>query len=343
MDRVKLTETLGIVSEALANNNLVPIFQCFCFKDGMVHAYNEQLAITAPVDVKDTFAVHGRTLLGLLQAGSTDEVELETEGQDLWVTCGKSQMQLPFFPEENFIFEIPLIEVNEAVLLEDHVRMGLETCLTTASKDQTQAAIMGVSYGVKFFYSCDGDAITRVMRNTGEWPKDIEPSPDPLLPITFCETLLKIPVGDVTKDQIEVGGGWARATVGNLSIYGRLTNNSNPFDYEGMLQKTLKGKPTYVPTTTALDYALRRARVVADPVSAKTTLMVQGNKLRLLTETAMGTIDDVIPFKHPDVTAHVSAEKVQRALGVCAEMAIMENCTVYRNGGTVLQLLANMR
>ena len=339
MNRPELVKTLELVGDALSSTSMIPIFGCYCFRDGKVYAFNDLMAIVTSTEVKISFAVHGPTLLGLLQAGSTDDVNFQFVDKSLVITCDRSVMDLSYMREDDFIFEPPVIDKNDPLLAHYHCDEnflnGLEVCLTTASNDPTQGAIMGVTVDKDFLFSCNGDAITRF--SLGGANGSGAPH---LLPNAFCKALLKVPRSPESK--LTLCTGWAIAECGPVTIYGRLTTNPKPFDYQGNIKKTLKGKPTYVPTTTGLDYALRRARVVADPISAKTDLIVTDNTLELVTETSAGLVEDLVPFEHPDIKVSISAAMVQTSMGVCGEMAIMNNCTAFRNGNKVLQLVANL-
>lgn len=334
MDRVELVKTLEIVEQGLATNNLVPIFQCFCFQPGRVYAFNDTLGISAPCKIDISFAVHGKTLLGLLQHGSADKVTLELDDNDLVLKCGKSVSRLPYFPKRDFIFNHPTVEGPPQFSSIAELLEGLKICLTTASKDQAQAAIMGVTLHPNVMYSCDGDALTKVIL-TNPAKEGFQPQ---LLPNEFCSALLKIG----TDGTLALIKDWAVSEFNGIWVYGRVLPNPNPFDYENLIQRTVKVAPNYVEVGDTLAAALRRAIVLAGPENAKTICEVSNNKLTLTTQTAMGVVRDVIPFAHPSTAGNVSAALMQRAIGVCTEMAIMPNCTAYRKGDTVIQLVSNM-
>jgi DNA polymerase III sliding clamp (beta) subunit (PCNA family) len=339
MNRPKLVATLELVGEALSGARpLVPIFECFCFKSGQVHAYNGELAIVAPCDVNASFAANGRTLLGLLQHGSIDEIELKLDRQELLGVCGKSTIRLPYFPKEDFVFTEPADFMKDDALYVS-IRKGIETCLPTASVDQTQAAIMGVTFGPEYAYSCNGDTVTKYRYNVHESNQDKRHN---LIPTNFCKAFLKTAASD--NETLIITDNWVITSCGNIEIYANRPSIPTPFDYEGKIKATLNGKPVFVPNTTELKWALRRAQVVAEPVSGKTTLTVKDNTLALYTETPMGIVHDIVPFEHPDVLANVSSTLLLRSMDLCNEMAILPNCTAHQiNGEETLQLVGNMR
>ena len=147
MNRAELVSTLDLVSYALASNDLVPMFKCFCFNGKTVSAYSDVLGFIAPCKTTgEPFAVNGVTLLGLLKNSHTDEVELAIENrEDVGVKTGKSRFKLPYFTHEEFLFEIPKDKWGAKFDIDEHLIRGLEACLLTSSRDTAQPALLGVS------------------------------------------------------------------------------------------------------------------------------------------------------------------------------------------------------
>lgn len=341
MNRKALIDKLELVGRALAN--LAPIYQSFTFTDGKVLAYNDAMAIVAPCKTPESFAVNGNILLGLLRNNTSEEVELKLNGHDLQIKAGKSNCKLPFLDEEAFLFVEPDDEWSEPLSISPSLIDGIKACLMTVCDDESKRALLGIAVRQDnkkmSLYSCDGDALTKFSMKAKSALTDC------LLPTSFCETLVKI------ADEIGLDGstivtseGWVKAYVNSgYIIYGRLQKIDTPFDYESIIKRTLKGKEICVPVPDDLNEALSRARVVADPESGKTILTVEKGVLNLLTETPSGVVRDSVPMdEHSDVQAMVSAELMQKMLVLSAEMSILENCCVFRNGEQLFQLLSNV-
>src|SRR5882762_6009979 len=79
MNRAELVKTLELVKPALAVTNMIPIFQCFTFTGGFVSACNDTVAIFGPADTKESFGIHGNTLLGLLSNSQAETLSLSLE------------------------------------------------------------------------------------------------------------------------------------------------------------------------------------------------------------------------------------------------------------------------
>ncbi len=319
MNRTALVKTLEQVGRALADNDLVPIMKCFLFDGTNVTASNDYLTIIAPCPTDAAFAVNGKTLLGLLSASHSEDVQFLIERYEVIVKAGKSQFKLPFFPAEDFPFKVPEIEEFDITL---NMR-GFEACLLTSSKDNAQPALMGVLVNGSL-YSSDGDAITRYSLSTKP-ENQLQPY---MMPNGFVETVLKLSTSD--NDKTMLAPGWAMSKLGDLTVWGRLMDPP-PVDLEDAINKTVGESAKFVPIPEELSHALDRARVVADPESAPTKLTVENGKLHLLTESSLGVVMDVLLIgdQRHNVTALVSAELMQRSISLTAQMTIMDNCCIF--------------
>lgn len=326
MNRKELVQKLELVGRALATTNMVPIFECFCFSGSNVFAYNDQLGLIAPCPTDEAFAVNGKTMLGLLTNSQSEEVQFQL-GEELEVKAGKSRFKLPYQTKEEFLFKEPEDAWHKDQLEAGALIPAVEGCLATSSKDLAQPALMGVWLKNGSAYSCDGDALTKY--NLGWGSKS-----EVMLPNAFCETIVKLAQEhECPGAAFQHNKGWAKASFGQgYIVYGRLIENDHPLDHEDLITKTVKGRVlSYTQVPEDLDHALSRARIVADPESKPTQLTVEGGKLTLLTDTHLGVVRDVLPFKHPDVAALVSPELMQRSIKVCTEMSILENCCCFRS------------
>jgi DNA polymerase III sliding clamp (beta) subunit (PCNA family) len=339
MDRQELVKKLGLVSLALADNDLIPILKCFAFTGEDVIACNDTLGVTTPCPTEEAFCVHGKTLKELLENSHAETVVFKIEGDDLVVRTGKSTFKLPWFPIEDFLWLVP-VDLEPIMELNEDLLIGLGQCLSTVSKDYTQLKMMGVRLHQGTLYSSDGDAFTRYVTDT-----KVAAKVDRLLPNDFCASLIKITEqSEASSGEISINDEWAAVELDSeFSIYGRLLEIDNPLDHEALIKRTLKAKPQFTKVPEGLDHALSRARVVADPESAKTVFTIKGGRLGLLTTASMGIIKDNLPFNgHSDVQANVSAARIQRCISLCDEMSVAENCCTFRSGSKLFILASNL-
>lgn len=339
MKRTELKNTLELVSLGLADGPLVPVFQCFCFEKGTIKAYNDQIGIIVSFPMSEEFAIHGKTLLGLLRNSSAENLEFKLTDQEVTIKADRSTFKLPFMPVSDFIFKEPVFAVKTRIKLDADFLNGVKNCLTTVSKDQAQPALMGVYLNPGVLYGCDGDVVTKAKFEA------VMSEPDCcLLPNVFCHAILQISEAtECTEGELEISEEWAVVDFENeYTVYGRLIQNDNSIDFDALIEKTVKTQPTFVEVPAGLDEALARARVIADIETAPTVFTIEANRLKLLTDGRAGTVRDSLGMKHPDVQATFSAEMVQRTIGLCDEICVMENCLVGRKGTKLLQVVSCM-
>jgi DNA polymerase III sliding clamp (beta) subunit (PCNA family) len=337
MNRADLVRTLELVRPALAKDNVIPIYQCFCFEDGQVYAYNDAIGIIGPAEAEgtDPFAVHGNTLLGLLSNSSAEAIELAFKGDTLELKLGKTVAALPFFAKENFLFDPTKATQSDTLPITVTFIEAMKVCLETVSHDETQRALMGLWLDGNQIYSCNGDMLTRITLKS-------KPKQARMLPTGFCQAVIKIWESlNLTKGTLKYSDEWLIAEFDEWQIWGRVPEINEMPAFDTWVKRTGKGETKPVPT--ALNDALSRARVLADPESQKTTISIGKGKVHLTTSTHMGDVDDFVTFKdHPDISCAISAAHLQQALVHCDQVAFHEDCVVLEKAPNVFMLMGTM-
>lgn len=342
MKRADLKEKLDLVQLGLADNSLVPAFQCFCFKKDAILAYNDQIGVqyNAPGRVDEEFVVHGKTFFGLLKNSTAENLEFKLHDNDIVIKADRSTFTLPYTPVEDFIFEEP--EMGSVVLqLDQNLIEGLKSCLTTTSTDQAQPALMGVSLvTANTLFACDGDAVTKY--TLGTKPGTAHPY---FMSNSFCNAVLQIAeTTECTDGAVSFSDEWVVADFDNgYTVYGRLIQNDNLIDFDALIEKTVKGKPVFAEVPFGLNEALSRARIIGTAETAPTVFKVEANRLKLQTEARAGRVQESLAMgKHEEVLVKLSAEMVQRTIHLCDEICLMKNCLVARRGTKLLQVVSSM-
>lgn len=343
MNRTALVNCLSLCSIALDDKVQIPVHLCFMFGGAAVTATDGYVAIQAACATGDAFAVNAKLLLGLLTNSEAEDVTFSLTDQDCEVKAGKSRFKLPYQAKEDFILLEPKLKGATLTLTKEIIK-GLEACLATASKDATQPALKGITMKrgkTVSFYSSDGDALTRFSTDL-----KCTPAKDLLIPNNFWEALIKITseVGVDKHSTLSVSDEWASAQLAcGYTVIGQVMPNDNPLDHENVIKTTFKKQPQFVKLPEGLKGALSRAEVVTKFETVKTKLTVENGKLKLLTETHLGAVRDIVGLSgHPDVEADVSAELLQRTLSICDEIAITDRVVAYRSGDTLFQIISNM-
>ncbi len=328
MNRSKLLQTLEVVGRALERNNVLPIYEYFCFTGSTVFAFNDSFGIVAPCQVPKPFAVHGPRFRDFLQASKADEIEMEVDQDQLLFVLGKTPHVLPSKTSSDFVWTEPKLGTYGSNFTE-----GIGFCLPTCSENLALEAFARVcikdSNGVLTVYSTDGDALTK-------YTTDIGGNLDVCLSRAFCDAIVKI-----GSEKLVIGDEWICSHFEDFKIYGR---NLGPttFDYETNIGKILGGAAfDLVDIPKKLDEDLTRARVVSDVETSPTTITIKGNTLELQTETPFGNVYDEIKVKHPDIEVKISAELLQKSMADCNQFRVLKNCCVFK-GEKVMRLVSNL-
>ncbi len=363
MKRKDLLDILDTVKTALSTKPLIPIFQTFCFTCETVYPYNDVLGIVAPCEVDLNIGIPGDTLLGLLSNSRGESVTFEVDEakNEALIKTGNSKIRLPYFGEDEFLFEEPEDDWETVLDLDDNVLDALSCCLVTVSEDTTQQAFMGVtvfndSKNHEFcFYSCDGDCLTRYVlfsTDRATIDKDME-GRRYIVPSEFCQAVLRLvaTLKLVTEEgeslgSLSINDNWACAyfETGH-AIYGRIIEKENPKDFEKMINDSLPESASFIAIPKDIALALARATIVVDKNTLRTQLTMEGKKLKLYTESSTGTIRDSFKLsnEYDETDIYVNAALMERAVGLCNEFAVCEICTAYRKEDHLLQIIGNVR
>lgn len=353
MLRKDLIPILDFVKPALADQELIPIFQCIVFNGNEIYAYNDSLGIVVPSKDIGHFALNGNTLYGFIKAARGKEASFDIGDHEVLVKSGRSKLKLPYFKQDEFIFEEPENTENEwefVTSISENLIEGLKICLTTSSQDFSLPALMGVTIrifedeGEIVLYSCNGDAISRY--SLWHLSKDSkELSNQFTIPNAFCDALIRMSANmSFDESTLGINKDWVMAMFeSGHRIWGRILSVDDPMDHQDSIDKAINEEPTYIAIPKGLSHALTRARVVADPEGKDTLITIKDKTLRLHTETPIGDVNDVFKLRedHPDVEATVNAAAMQRSLATCDQLSILENVTCYKNGEVLFQILGN--
>lgn len=348
MRRKALVNMLDLIKPALADKPMVPVFQNFCFTGKRVYGYNDALGIVGKCTTERPFSVHGETLLGILRNSRTEEIEVSFEDAEVILKAGRTKARLPYLEEAEFVFEEPSDEKWEVEFsLTNDMMDTLNVCLMTSGKDNSLPALMGVVLNIGdgiSFYSCDGDAITHYMTDATN-DGDLTESSF-VIPNEFVQAVLRIAGKDKSVNGVlKVNDDWALAELENgFTVYGRIIKPDDPLDHAAKITETLAGRdPVWLDIPKGMEHALSRACVVTTGESSPTSVKIKEGKMVLLSETSMGTVRDSLKIpEHPDVEATVNAALMARSIGVCTEMAVFPNCTAFRKGEALFQIITNL-
>lgn len=343
MKRAKLVETLEVVGRALERNNVVPMYDWFCFTGKTVFAWNQIFGIVAHCEMEQPFAVDGKKFLEWLKASKEENVEFEFD-EGLLITAGNASYTPLIKGPEDFVWSEPTM--TKGGELDHDVIAGIEHCIPTTSDNLAligySLVYLGTVDGKVVVYSTDGDAMTR-------YATDVAAEVDVCLDKSFCNAIVKTGGG-----KLLIGNEWVCSLFGDFKVYGRnmgtlksvFKDSSTPdFDYEKYIELIVEGsvpeKLTTFPLGGKLQNALTQIRTVTDIETNPTSFFIEKNKMTIVATTPFGELFDEIKLndKHPDTECEVHASLFQKAMENCNEFRILPKACAFR-GKQLLRLVS---
>ena len=162
LDRKELLNQLDQVRPGLHEGGKTPQADCFLFKDGFVHTYNDEVLIRHPSLIDVTGAVKGEPLYQLLSKLNSDSLIFnETDGA-FQFTTKKSHASLNADAEiQSPAFQIELPEKWKK--LPEGFIEGVKFCIFSASRDMSRPALTCIHVEEDAIESCDNFRLTRYM------------------------------------------------------------------------------------------------------------------------------------------------------------------------------------
>jgi len=157
--RLDLIETLNVVKPGLAARELIEQSTSFVFMNGHVFTYNDEVAMSHPVDLDLEGAIPASEFLALLNKLKDDTVELKIDGSELRVNGKKAKAGIKMIAE----IALPLSEIQEPEEWEELPKDFVEAvrfCMFSCSKDLTKPALTCIHVTEDRVESCDNFRIT---------------------------------------------------------------------------------------------------------------------------------------------------------------------------------------
>lgn len=193
-----LITALEKVRPGLSSKETIQQSTSFCFLEGNVVTYNDELSISSPVSgLEITGAVQATELYQLLKKLKQDELELTVTENEIQLTSGKTKAGLTLQTE----IKLPLSEVERKSkwkVLPEGFKDALRFAVSSCSKDMSKPVLTCVHINqTGFVEGCDNYRVAR-------WTLEAEfPTGTFLIPQSSVLELLKLEPVKVALD-----GGW---------------------------------------------------------------------------------------------------------------------------------------
>ena len=330
MDRTELVARLERINPALATKEIVPTLTCFCFREGQAESYDDILGLRTDLDLGFEGGLKGSVLLNYLKASRAKEVIIEPENGAVKLKLGRSKLELPLVPAEDFVFQFPPLEDGiEFPITQDFLEV-LRPAAISMGVNPSHPWRLGVTVsfqrGSVNLYSCDNPTISHVEAKISV-PKELVGSVL-ILPPRLVDQLLS---RGASPSKLYFGPGWVQAGYKDSStvLFARGIDDVRVEEFEGLLQQSTSDKVYDIPD--AMAGALDRVMVVlANSTDKYADITVKAGRLYMVSQSILGGVKESFKTNHPDVEARASAEFLRRAIKHASQFHIHDNYIVFR-------------
>jgi DNA polymerase III sliding clamp (beta) subunit (PCNA family) len=225
MDRTILKKALETVKPGLATKEKIDQSTTFCFVDGYVVTYNDEISVRYPIDAEFSGAVNAEELYGFINKINTDEIEIEEDGNQLLLKAGRAKAGLTIQSE----IKLPMLEVDEI----DNWRKlpkgffkALDFARASCATDMTNEKLTCVHINKKIIEGCDN---LRVARMELDSPVKVGKF---LLPAGIAGTIIRLKPTEIAEED----GPWMHfKTKDNAIISCRLFSEDEYVDIDKFL------------------------------------------------------------------------------------------------------------
>jgi DNA polymerase III sliding clamp (beta) subunit (PCNA family) len=159
LEKNVLIKTLQKVLPTVSDSRMIPIYQCFCFKDNKVSSYDGRAGTTTTCNLEDAdFAIEASRFYKIVQA-MKGELELQISDEKLIIKSGTNKTTLNVFPTRAFPNIIPA--ELETYCEAENFAAGLKALQFCICMNPMKQALLGVSACMDHLYSSDGNRIAR--------------------------------------------------------------------------------------------------------------------------------------------------------------------------------------
>lgn len=168
INRIKLSNALKIVSPAVVGTS-EDLTGSFIFSKGRVFTFNNELAVSTPIDVGFTGAIPAKKFEAFVNKVKTEDIDLVVKGGEVFLSSSKAKAGLRL--EESFT--LPLEDVGmpaEWFSLPVSFKDAVSLCLFSVGKDYSKEILTNIHIKDNYVESCDNYRATRYILDfeTGE-------------------------------------------------------------------------------------------------------------------------------------------------------------------------------
>lgn len=340
MKTATLLRALGLAKPSLAGtDSVLPILSHFCFDDEVLYSYNDIIATVVEEATSLSCALHGDTLIGILEAAGAEDVTVKVDNNGAHLDVGNGWVKVPALPSEDFIFSLPDEEPIVSIPFSDELAKGLERCLISVGADALKPEFAGVTLRANkdgtVLYSSDN--VTASRYNVGKFIG--RTSVATVLPADACTQFLKL---RGTGSKISIGEKAATMEFeGGMVVTKLLQAKAEQFDE--VFQSRTNGVSLFI-TPPELARELAKASVLLSKESVKDcTITIAKGKATISASGVLGSMKTTISVADPKASGTVllPPASVARILPHTDQMGIQDGRSLVFAGGGLTHIISS--
>jgi len=287
IEKNKLIKAMEPVRPGLASKEMIEQSTSFCFKDGNIITFNDDISVSFPIpELKElTGAINANEFYNFVKKINVDEIALEITENEIQLKAGRSRVGLKLQTE----VVLPLGEIGKIkkwTKLPDNFAVAINFCMNAASRNMTEAKLTCVHINEDIVEASDRFRIAHYkMSDKVQIDKF-------LIPANTCAKLVKI-----FPSEIAAGEGWVHFKDDNKAVIScRIFDEEFPNTAPHM--KT-KGKELTFPKQTL--QLLERAGIFAKrdySLDESVSISVKDGKMQVKAESEAGWYKEVVKIEY---------------------------------------------
>lgn len=340
MKTERLLKALNMCKPSLgSNDSVLPVLTHFCFDDDIVYSYNDVTAIIVPENTGLRCALHGDTLVGLLEACGDEEIQFKssTDGSMSNLKFGSGGVTIPTLSPDTFLFKYPESEFPFKMKLSPDIASGFGVCMLSVSDDSIKPEYSGVTLKVDpdgiVFFSTDNSTASRYKSGSkliGRKTISV------VFPQQACQHLLKLlSVCGYEDASIEIGEQCAIASFQGAILVTKVFA-ANPESFEKVFEQHADNSD-FVSLPDGIGREMQKAQIILARDNVKECkLEFDGNSVTVSATGIMGSLKSKLKSKgvgnvivKPDLLLRVLPYAEAMAVNDDKSLVFKNNCLTY--------------
>ena len=161
IEKKKLLDALLLVKPGLSSKEVIEQSSSFVFINGLVVAYNDEIAVSYPLDIGIEGAVQSKELLALLGRVKDEEIILKQKKSELFIKGKKFKAGIRFESEINLPVDFFMEKKPKFKKIPEGLLDGIQICIFSAAKENISAVLNTIHVKDDYVESCDNFRLTR--------------------------------------------------------------------------------------------------------------------------------------------------------------------------------------